>query len=209
MALGSGRINAASFTTPHLVTGALALFLTGAKMYRDILKFWFEEIEPKQWWVKDTDLDQLIIDRFSEVHARATRCELFEWRNNAEGRLAEIIVLDQFSRNMFRGSPFSFTYDSMALVLSQEAILVGADQLLSPEERSFIYMPFMHSESLLIHEVAVELFRSNRLQGNFDYELKHKEIIERFGRYPHRNDILGRESSEEEIEFLKQPGSGF
>jgi len=110
---------------------------------------------------------------------------------------------------MFRGSPLSFAYDPLALVLSQEAISVGADQLLSPVERNFIYMPFMHSESLQIHEKAVELFRRNGQRGNFEYELKHKAIIERFGRYPHRNEVLGRVSTEAELEFLRQPGSRF
>lgn len=178
-------------------------------MYQEIVRFWFEELEPKQWWVKDVELDQLIIDRFSETHARAARCELSAWRKHAKGRLAEIIVLDQFSRNMFRGSSLSFAYDSLALVLAQEAIAVGADQRLQPVERNFIYMPFMHSESLPIHEDAVELFRRNGLQGNLDYEYKHKAIIERFGRYPHRNELLGRQSTAEEVEFLQQPGSRF
>ena len=178
-------------------------------MQQEILKFWFEDLEPKQWWVKDCELDQLIIVRFSDVHTRAGRCELSGWRKEASGRLAEIIVLDQFSRNMFRGSPLSFAYDPLALALSQEAISVGADQLLSPAERNFIYMPFMHSESLPVHEEAVELFRRNGQQGNFEYELKHKAIIERFGRYPHRNEVLGRASTEAELEFLQQPGSSF
>jgi len=178
-------------------------------MHQEILKFWFEELDPKQWWVKDLELDQLIIARFSEIHARAVRCELSAWRKNSSGRLAEIIVLDQFSRNMFRGSPLSFAYDPLALALSQEAISAGADQLLSPVERNFIYMPFMHSESLQIHEDALELFRRNGQQGNFEYELKHKAIIERFGRYPHRNQVLGRASTESELEFLRQPGSSF
>jgi uncharacterized protein (DUF924 family) len=178
-------------------------------MYDAILKFWFEDLEPKQWWIKDLELDQLIIARFSEIHTRATCCELSGWRKTAQGRLAEIIVLDQFSRNMFRGSPLSFAYDALALALSQEAISSGADQHLTPVERNFIYMPFMHSESLQIHEDAVELFRSNGQQGNLDYELKHKAIIERFGRYPHRNKVLDRESTDDEIEFLQQPGSSF
>jgi uncharacterized protein (DUF924 family) len=178
-------------------------------MYLEILKFWFEEIKPKQWWVKDSALDQLILDRFAGVHARAARCELYRWRECAVGRLAEIIVLDQFSRNMFRDSPLSFAYDSLALALAQEAVSLGADQALSPTERNFIYMPFMHSESLQIHETAVELFRRNGQQGNLDYEFKHKEIIEKFGRYPHRNNILGRESTAEDLSFLQQPGSGF
>jgi uncharacterized protein (DUF924 family) len=178
-------------------------------MYREILRFWFEEIDQSQWWAKDDDFDKLIIERFSEVHAKATRCELFEWRVNAKGRLAEIIVLDQFSRNMFRGSPLAFANDSLALALSQEAISAKADKVLSPIERSFLYMPFMHSESLKIHEVAMDLYQKNGIQNNLDFELKHKQIIEKFDRYPHRNSILGRESTEEEIEFLKQPGSGF
>ena len=178
-------------------------------MYQEILTFWFEEIQPAQWWKKDDRFDVLLLERFSNVYTRTCSCELFEWRRQPEGRLAEIIVLDQFSRNMFRGTPRAFAMDSMALTLSQEAIACGADQHLSPVQRSFLYMPYMHSESLLIHEIAVDLYRQNGVQGNLDFELKHKRIIEKFGRYPHRNDILGRQSSAEEIEFLSQPDSGF
>ncbi len=178
-------------------------------MHQEILKFWFEDSEPAQWWTKDENFDRIISERFSALHRSATRCELFEWRKDARGRLAEVIVLDQFSRNMFRGSPLSFAYDALALALAQEAIAVGADKSLNQVERSFLYMPFMHSESMRIHEVAVELFRNNGVVSNLDYELKHKAIIDRFGRYPHRNGILGRESTPEEMEFLKQPGSSF
>ena len=178
-------------------------------MHKQILRFWFEEIDPATWWAKDDAFDQLVRARFSEVHARATRCELFEWRIEAKGRLAEIIVLDQFSRNMFRGSPLAFASDALALALAQEAISAKADAGLSPTERSFFYLPFMHSESLAIHAVALELYRKNGIQSNLDFEIRHKQIIERFGRYPHRNGILGRQSTDEEIEFLKQPGSGF
>jgi len=178
-------------------------------MYREILRFWFEETDPAKWWAKDETFDLSIRARFAEIHARATRCELFEWRAEARGRMAEIIVLDQFSRNMFRGSPLSFANDALALALAQEAIAARAEQALSPIERSFLYLPFMHSESPAIHAVAIELYRKNGIQGNLDFEIKHKQIIERFGRYPHRNAILGRQSTEEEIEFLKQPGSGF
>jgi uncharacterized protein (DUF924 family) len=178
-------------------------------MYREILRFWFEEIEPAQWWKKDDDFDKLIIERFSDIHASATRCELFEWRKEDRGRLAEIIVLDQFSRNMFRGSSLSFAHDSLALALAQEAVSAKADEKLGPTERNFLYMPFMHSESLKNHEIAMDLFRNKGTQSSLDFEIKHKQIIERFGRYPHRNSMLGRESTAEEIEFLKQPGSGF
>jgi uncharacterized protein (DUF924 family) len=178
-------------------------------MYRQIISFWFEEIESAMWWKKDDGFDDLLLERFSEIHARASRCELYEWRREPEGRLAEIIVLDQFSRNMFRDSALAFANDSMSLTLSQEAIARGADQSLTPVQRGFLYMPFMHSESLEIHEVAVGLFRSNGNQNNLDYEFKHKKIIEQFGRYPHRNKVLGRQSTAEEIEFLARPGSSF
>jgi uncharacterized protein (DUF924 family) len=159
--------------------------------------------------VENDEFDQRIRERFAEIHAKAIRCELFDWRKDAEGRLAEIIVLDQFSRNMLRDSPLSFANDSLALALSQEAISVGADQELNPIQRSFLYMPFMHSESLIIHEIAVDLYKTNGIQANLDFEIKHQEIIQKFGRYPHRNRILDRTSTKEEIEFLKQPGSGF
>jgi len=178
-------------------------------MYKEILKFWFEEITPSQWWTKSDDFDQMIRDRFFHIHSMAVRCELFEWRENARGRLAEIIVLDQFSRNMFRGSPLAFSNDPMTLVLSQEAISLGADKLLEPAERSFIYLPFMHSESTTIHQVAEDLYRQHGIQSTLEWEIKHKKIIERFGHYPHRNEILGRQSTEEELGFLKQPNSSF
>ena len=178
-------------------------------MHKDVLRFWFDELEPKQWWIKDEGLDRLITDRFSGVHGQACRCELYPWRAVAQGRLAEIIILDQFSRNMFRGSHLAFAFDSLALALAQEAVSVGADKLLTQIERNFLYMPYMHSESLPIHMVALRLFSDNGIAGSYEYEVKHKNIIERFGRYPHRNAALGRESAPEEIEFLKQPGSGF
>ncbi len=181
----------------------------GPEHYRDVLEFWFEQTEPAQWWKKDDTFDRAIIGRYSGLHRAAARCELFEWRRAPQGRLAEIIILDQFSRNMFRGSPLCFAQDALALALAQEAVACGADLALTPVERSFLYMPYMHSESLKIHEVAVELFRNNGIEGNLDYELRHQAIIERFGRYPHRNALLGRESTAEEIEFLKLPGSGF
>ena len=174
-----------------------------------ILKYWFEEIDRSHWWSKNDAFDQRIRERFAGIHAKAIRCELFDWRKDAEGRLAEIIVLDQFSRNMFRDSPLSFANDSLALALSQEAISAGSDQELSPIQRSFLYMPFMHSESLVIHEIAMALYKKNGIQSNLDFEIKHQKVIKKFWRYPHRNKILGRVSTKEEIEFLKQPCSGF
>ena len=152
---------------------------------------------------------RLIIERFSDIHTQATCCELCAWRKTAEGRLAEIIVLDQFSRNMFRDSRLSFANDSMALTLAQEAVSVGADKQLTATQRSFLYMPFMHSESLKVHQIAVELYKDNGVQSTLEFELKHQQIIQQFGRYPHRNKILGRVSTPEEIAFLKHDGSSF
>ncbi len=177
--------------------------------YQSVLNFWFEEIEPKQHWVNDLAFDQLIAERFGELHHQAILGELFEWRLTPGGRLAEIIILDQFSRNMFRDTPRSFSYDVHALVLAQEAVALGLDAELPTEQRTFLYMPYMHSESLLIHEEAVKLFARNGVKENLDFEYRHKVIIESFGRYPHRNAILGRESSPEEVAFLNEPGSSF
>ena len=174
-----------------------------------ILAFWFEELTPKQWWVAADDLDRQIKSRFGALHAAAECCELYAWRESAAGRLAEIIVLDQFSRNIHRNRPQAFANDAHALALAQTAVAAQADQALDVQRRAFLYMPYMHSESLAIHRVAVALFSAPGMENNLDFELRHKAIIDRFGRYPHRNAILGRTSTAEEIEFLKTPGSSF
>ncbi len=177
--------------------------------FEDVLSFWFDDKTKPKWWIKDVDFDQQIKDAFLSVHEQATRCELFDWRDSPRGRLAEIIVLDQFSRNMFRDTPAAFSADSLALALAQEAVSKEAHLQLSPEEQAFLYMPYMHSESLKIHDVAIALFKDNKIQSNLDFEIAHRKIIERFGRYPHRNKILNRKSTDEEIAFLAQPGSPF
>ena len=177
--------------------------------FSSVIEFWFEDIDPRQWWVKDEAFDRAVTQRFAGLLDAAVQGELHEWRDAPLGRLAEIIVLDQFSRNIFRGKPEAFANDPMSLALSQEAIRAGDDMALEPGKRLFLYMPFMHSESRLIHEEAVELFNGLGLASNLGYELRHKAIIDRFGRYPHRNVILGRQSTEEELEFLKNPGSSF
>ncbi len=178
-------------------------------MYQTVYDFWFNEITPAQRWKVDPTFDVLIRERFAEIHAQANQCELYEWRREPRGRLAEIIVLDQFSRNMYRGTPAAFASDALALALAQEAVRVGADQALTAGERIFLYMPYMHSESMEIHKIALALFEANDIQDNLNFEMRHKAIVDRFGRYPHRNEILGRVSTPKEIEFLKQPGSSF
>jgi len=176
---------------------------------QDIIEFWFEEIDSALWWQKSVEFDSTIKQRFSELHQQASIGELYSWRVTPEGRLAEIIILDQFSRNMFRDQAAAFAQDSLALALAQEAIQAGDDKLLPDLQRSFLYMPFMHSESLLIHEVAERLFSDLGILSSLDFELKHKSIIEQFGRYPHRNKILNRDSSAAETEFLTQTNSSF
>ena len=175
----------------------------------DILDFWFAEIQPAQWWSKSDDFDRLIATRFGAVLQAAARCELYAWRATPAGRLAEVIVLDQFSRNINRGEAQAFANDALALGLAQEAVAAGADQGLLPAQRAFLYMPYMHSESAAIHVQAVALFSQPGLEHNLDFELRHKAIIDRFGRYPHRNAVLGRASTAEEAAFLQTPGSSF
>lgn len=174
-----------------------------------VLTFWFEEIEPKLWWIKDVEFDALINQRFGDVLVQAKRGELSHWRVTPQGRLAEIIVLDQFSRNIYRDTPAAFEADAIALVLAQEAVAQQVDLALKPKQVPFLFMPYMHSESAMIHQVAVKLFNREAAVANLTFELQHKAIIDRFGRYPHRNAILGRESTAEEIAFLREPGSSF
>ena len=178
-------------------------------MHHEILTFWFEDIVPKMWWTVSPEFDELLRNRFLPLLEQAARGELFAWREDHKGRLAEIILLDQFSRNIHRGTPVAFAQDPIALVLSQEAVAARALENLSPAERTFLLMPYMHSESAKIHIEAERLFSEHTPEDNYKFELRHKAIIDRFGRYPHRNSILGRSSTAEEIEFLKQPGSSF
>jgi uncharacterized protein (DUF924 family) len=177
--------------------------------HQQIIDFWFVKIKPAQWWSHDSELDQAIAERFSAMHARAAQCELYQWRAHPLGRLAEVIVLDQFSRNIYRGTARAFAADPLALALAQEAVAAKAATTLEPHQKQFLYMPYMHSESRHIHEIAVGLFSESGLEDSLRSELKHKSIIDRFGRYPHRNSILGRISSDEELEFLKETGSSF
>ena len=174
-----------------------------------ILHFWFKELTDKQHFAKDAALDEAIRIRFGATLEAAARCELFGWRATPEGRLAEIIVLDQFSRNVYRDTARAFAQDALALVLAQELVASTQDRSLPVAQRIFAYMPYMHSESALVHTQAVALFSQPGMESNLDFEMRHKAIIDRFGRYPHRNAILGRTSTAEELAFLSEPGSSF
>lgn len=178
-------------------------------MHKQVIDFWFEEIDPVMWFKKDDDFDNRLQVRFGELWHAAAAGELAHWRETIEGRLAEVIVLDQFSRNLYRGTPRAFSSDCMALVLAQEAIRSGQCEQLSREQCGFLYLPFMHSESAVIHQQALALYTELNNDDQLEFELRHKAIIDRFGRYPHRNAILGRISTPEEEAFLLLPGSGF
>ncbi len=174
-----------------------------------ILHFWFTELTPRHHFAKDPALDEAIRTRFGATLEAAARCELFAWRATPEGRLAEILVLDQFSRNVYRDTPRAFAQDALALALAQELVASGQYRSLPLAQRSFAYMPYMHSESALVHAQAVVLFAQPGMEDTWRFELRHQAIIQRYGRYPHRNAILGRESTSEELAFLSELGSGF
>jgi uncharacterized protein (DUF924 family) len=168
-----------------------------------VLQFWFVDHGPSDWFAGTKAFDEAIAANFGELHSQVARGEAFGWRDSAEGRLAEVIVLDQFSRQLFRGNARAFASDTMALALAQEAVRAGADLALDAVRRPFFYLPFMHSESLLIHDEAVRLYTALGDANLLGYEQKHREVVERYGRFPFRNAVLGRESSPAELEHLE------
>ncbi len=177
--------------------------------YQRVLDFWFKETAPELWFVRNDEFDQRIRQEFYDTWQAACAAELEPWRISIYGRLAEIIVLDQFSRNLQRDSAQAFAQDAMALALTQEAIKQTDFSALTEIERNFLLLPYMHSESTRIHEIAIPLLKQYTSANTYEFELKHKAIIDRFGRYPHRNAALGRTSSAEEIAFLQEPNSSF
>jgi len=177
--------------------------------HTDILTFWFETLSPNDWWRKNETLDARIRSEFGDIHQQVAQECASDWRESDQGRLAEIIVLDQFSRNMFRGLAESFAYDSLALDRCKAAVKAGTHTRLEQSQASFLLMPFMHSESFAEHQAGLPLFEQYCSENTLDFERRHAAIIERFGRYPHRNAILGRDSTAEETEFLTEAGSSF
>lgn len=193
-----------------------------AQTAQDVVAFWFEETEPKQHFVKDPEFDQLVRDKLAGLHQRAMSGELESWKNSAEGCLALCVILDQAPRNMFRDDPRAFASDPLALAVAQHAVAQGLDKQLTPRQRTFIYLPYEHAEDRDLQAQSVALFKdlhaevaaqnpdaAEGLAIAYDYALRHQVIVDRFGRFPHRNAILGRQSSQEERDFLSQPGSSF
>ncbi len=188
---------------------------------RAVLDFWFDEDNKPYWFEQNDAFDQQIKAKFGKVWQAAKQGQCVTWRiadapadSNSSitalaGRLAEIIVLDQFSRNLCREQACAFAQDGMALVLAQEAILQPHFHTLPTQWRKFLIMPFMHSESLMIHQRYLPLFEQLDDALTLDFEQRHKEIIKQFGRYPHRNEVVGRKSTATELTFLQQPDSSF
>ena len=194
----------------------------------DVLDFWFGELNElgcsspehrKRWWTKSTAFDEALGAQFLSDYQAIVAGDRDEWRNTARGTLAYIIVLDQFSRNMFRGTPDMFAADELAREACYEGIDAGFDAELSFDERLFFYLPLAHSEEITDHHRCIELFiglvdrcpepLEEDAKNYLDFAQQHKAIVERFERYPHRNETLGRATTPEEAEFLKHPGSSF
>lgn len=173
-----------------------------------VLEFWFaEDVRPK-WYAKDAAFDRSIVERFGATYEAAHRGKLDDWIEEERGALALIIVLDQFPRNMFRGSPRSFESNEIALAHARTALVRGYGQGMTPAERQFFYLPFMHSEALADQEMSVALYRAMGEAESLKYAILHRDIVARFGRFPHRNAVLGRSTTDDEAEFLKTH-SGF
>jgi uncharacterized protein (DUF924 family) len=196
--------------------------------YDAVLNFWFGTLDAagcadaehaERWWKKNEVFDAELRRRFGALHEALANGDHDDWLKTPRGRLAYVIVLDQFSRNMFRDSPRMYAYDSQALAAAREGIAKSDDKLLAADERIFLYMPFEHSEDLADQEHCITLFERmceglsgealKRVKNNVDYARRHRDIVKRFGRFPHRNRILGRASTPEEAEFLTEPGSSF
>lgn len=178
---------------------------------QEILHFWFTETQPAQWFQKNPEFDAIIRDRFGSIVSMARDGLCDGWMDDALGALALCIVLDQFPRNIYRDTPEAFASDEKALHIAVQAVAKGYDQVLPAMKRRFLYLPFEHSEHLSDQERAIALFAAIRDEDptGYEYALRHRDVIQRFGRFPHRNAILGRPNTAEEEIYLQQPDSGF
>lgn len=175
----------------------------------EVVSFWADTVGPEKWYIQDTKLDDVIRDRFLATWEAASKGELDHWFLRPEGALALLIVLDQFPRNMFRGNDRAFSTDKMALCKAKKAIAMGHDLCVNEPERQFFYLPLMHSECLTDQERCVRLILTRMPKtgsANLPYAKEHREVIRKFGRFPYRNDALGRDTTEAEANFLQQHG---
>jgi uncharacterized protein (DUF924 family) len=174
-----------------------------------VLDFWFSELTTKDWFVKDDRIDREIAERFAGLHLALSRQVPAQWRASPEARLALVIVFDQFPRNIYRGSPLAFATDRLALNEAKAAVATGADARVDEARRIFFYMPFEHAEDLDEQDRAVALCEALGNENYLDYAHQHRAVIAQFGRFPHRNAILGRTSTPAEEAYLAEPGAGF
>ncbi|MGO4621835.1 DUF924 family protein [Ensifer sp. 2YAB10] len=175
----------------------------------DVLNFWFGELTYDDWFTVSHELDDACIRRFQASHLGLARGVGEIWRATPENRLAAIILLDQLPRNMYRGTPLAFATDCLALHEAKLAVGNGADMAIKPEARAFVYLPFEHSENLTDQTMSVKLFTELGDAEYLDYAIRHREVIEEFGRFPHRNALLARVSTDAELAYLARPGAGF
>lgn len=178
---------------------------------QDILDFWFEQTQPAQWFQVNPAFDEEIKIRFEDAYDKGSRGIFDDWKTDSDGCLALVLLLDQFPRNMYRGTAKAFATDGKALVIAKFALSKGFDQVLTPIKRRFLYLPFEHSENLNDQRKCVELFEKMIKDDplGYDYALRHLKVIEKYGRFPHRNRILSRMNTPEEEEYLAQAGAGF
>lgn len=176
---------------------------------RNVLDFWFSAQVRKKWFEADREFDSELKERFGVLLDKAVGGKLDAWKQTPDGAVALVALLDQISRNVHRGTPMAFAGDARALEVSRDAIDRGAEAELSGDQRYILYMPFMHAEDIEAQEEGIRRFEKLGREQALDYMKRHRDIVARFGRFPHRNDILGRETTAEEAEFLKQPGSSF
>ena len=172
---------------------------------QEVLEFWFSESSKKLWFNSTGEFDQIITSKFEKLWKSAADGKLDHWRNDAESALALIIVLDQFPLNMFRGKAKSFATEAYAIEVTHHAISNSFNQDLANSQLPFLYMPLMHSENLEDQNLSVKLFKQAKLDSNLRFAKHHREIIKQFGRFPHRNSVLGRSSTKEELEYLASP----
>jgi uncharacterized protein (DUF924 family) len=174
-----------------------------------VLDYWFKTLTPAHWFTRNDAIDAEIRQRFLDLHLDLSRTVPDDWRASPEARLALIIVFDQFPRNMFRGSPHAFATDALAREEARIAVATGADQAVDAAWRSFFYLPFEHSEAIEDQERSVTLFTALGDPTGLDYAIRHRDVIQTYGRFPHRNHILRRENTAAETAYLAQPGAGF
>ena len=174
-----------------------------------VIAFWFAPGLDERWFVADPAFDAEIRERFQPLVERAAAGDCDDWIGSPRGALALCLLLDQFPRNIWRGSPLAYACDAKAREVSRAVIAAGLDRQLPAQQRPFLYLPFEHSEDLADQERCVDLMRDLDDEELLDYARRHRDIVARFGRFPHRNAVLGRESTAEEVEFLQQPGSSF